>query len=135
MASDSPCLPSWTPLTLWPMSCPSPHCRCQVAEHVQEQLREVDAGMSKPTAESLFQLYLNLQELYKMKDFLPKRYQPARGVVLEWGTEQSVCKNTKAFALTPPLITAQSRPGVGVSIIRRVSGLDSMILIGILSWT
>ncbi|XP_052543608.1 protein unc-13 homolog D isoform X1 [Tympanuchus pallidicinctus] len=47
-----------------------------VAEHVQEQLREVDAGMSKPTAESLFQLYLNLQELYKMKDFLPKRDGP-----------------------------------------------------------
>lgn len=31
--------------------------------------------MSKPTAESLFQLYLNLQELYRMKDFLPERYR------------------------------------------------------------
>uniref|UniRef100_A0A8C6JI34 Uncharacterized protein n=1 Tax=Melopsittacus undulatus TaxID=13146 RepID=A0A8C6JI34_MELUD len=35
----------------------------QVAEHVQEQLREVNSSMSKPTAESLFQLYMNLQEL------------------------------------------------------------------------
>lgn len=35
--------------------------------------------MSKPTAESLFQLYLNLQELYRMKDFLPKRYRPLKG--------------------------------------------------------
>lgn len=73
------------PPTPCPMSCPFPFCHCQVAEHVQEQLREIDTGMSKPTAESLFQLYLNLQELYRMKDFLPKRYQPGRGVVLEWG--------------------------------------------------
>lgn len=34
--------------------------------------------MSKPTAESLFQLYMNLQELYRMKDFLPKRYPTQR---------------------------------------------------------
>ncbi|NXW03028.1 UN13D protein, partial [Fregetta grallaria] len=47
-----------------------------VAEHVQEQLHEVDSSMSKPTAESLFQLYMNLQELYRMKDFLPKRDGP-----------------------------------------------------------
>ncbi|XP_061222893.1 protein unc-13 homolog D isoform X3 [Neopsephotus bourkii] len=47
-----------------------------VAEHVQEQLREVNSSMSKPTAESLFQLYMNLQELYRMKDFLPKRDGP-----------------------------------------------------------
>ncbi|XP_074778034.1 protein unc-13 homolog D [Athene noctua] len=47
-----------------------------VAEHVQEQLREVDSSMSKPTAESLFQLYMNLQELYRMKNFLPKRDGP-----------------------------------------------------------
>uniref|UniRef100_A0A8C0BIT9 Unc-13 homolog D n=1 Tax=Buteo japonicus TaxID=224669 RepID=A0A8C0BIT9_9AVES len=33
-------------------------------------------SMSKPTAESLFQLYMNLQELYQMKDFLPKRDGP-----------------------------------------------------------
>ncbi|NWR78688.1 UN13D protein, partial [Centropus unirufus] len=47
-----------------------------VAEHVQEQLQEVDSSMSKPTAESLFQLYMNLQELYRMKDFVPKRDGP-----------------------------------------------------------
>ncbi|XP_010022050.1 PREDICTED: protein unc-13 homolog D [Nestor notabilis] len=47
-----------------------------VAEHVQEQLREVNSSMSKPTAESLFQLYMNLQELYRMKDFLPDRDGP-----------------------------------------------------------
>ncbi|XP_074745560.1 protein unc-13 homolog D isoform X4 [Strix uralensis] len=47
-----------------------------VAEHVQEQLHEVDSSMSKPTAESLFQLYMNLQELYRMKNFLPKRDGP-----------------------------------------------------------
>ncbi|KAM6240455.1 protein unc-13 homolog D isoform 4-T4 [Spheniscus humboldti] len=47
-----------------------------VAEHVQEQLREVGSSMSKPTAESLFQLYMNLQELYQMKGFLPKRDGP-----------------------------------------------------------
>ncbi|CAM9695887.1 unnamed protein product [Bubo scandiacus] len=47
-----------------------------VAEHVQEQLREVNSSMSKPTAESLFQLYMNLQELYRMKNFLPKRDGP-----------------------------------------------------------
>ncbi|XP_069728618.1 protein unc-13 homolog D isoform X3 [Phaenicophaeus curvirostris] len=47
-----------------------------VAEHVQEQLHELDSSMSKPTAESLFQLYMNLQELYRMKDFLPKREGP-----------------------------------------------------------
>lgn len=35
--------------------------------------------MSKPTAESLFQLYLNLQELYRMKDFLPERYRTQKG--------------------------------------------------------
>lgn len=34
--------------------------------------------MSKLTAESLFQLYMNLQELYQMKDFLPKRYPTQR---------------------------------------------------------
>ncbi|KFZ68664.1 Protein unc-13 D, partial [Podiceps cristatus] len=47
-----------------------------VAEHVQEQLHEDDSSMSKPTAESLFQLYMNLQELYHMKDFLPQRDGP-----------------------------------------------------------
>ncbi|NWW52409.1 UN13D protein, partial [Pedionomus torquatus] len=47
-----------------------------VAERVQEELHEVDSSMSKPTAESLFQLYMNLQELYQMKDFVPKRDGP-----------------------------------------------------------
>uniref|UniRef100_A0A8B9IFI6 Unc-13 homolog D n=1 Tax=Anser cygnoides TaxID=8845 RepID=A0A8B9IFI6_ANSCY len=47
---------------LCPTAAPSSLCPCQVAEHVQEQLRKVDSSMSKPTAESLFQLYLNLQE-------------------------------------------------------------------------
>ncbi|NXI51757.1 UN13D protein, partial [Chloroceryle aenea] len=47
-----------------------------VMEHVQEQLHELDSSMSKPTAESLFQLYMNLQELYRMKDFLPNRDGP-----------------------------------------------------------
>ncbi|NWR31896.1 UN13D protein, partial [Tachuris rubrigastra] len=47
-----------------------------VAEHVQEQLHEVDSSISKPTAESLFQLYMNLQELYRMKEFLPRRDGP-----------------------------------------------------------
>uniref|UniRef100_A0A8B9USR9 Unc-13 homolog D n=1 Tax=Anas zonorhyncha TaxID=75864 RepID=A0A8B9USR9_9AVES len=47
---------------LCPTAAPSSLYPCQVAEHVQEQLHEVDSSMSKPTAESLFQLYLNLQE-------------------------------------------------------------------------
>ncbi|XP_062447892.1 protein unc-13 homolog D isoform X3 [Rhea pennata] len=47
-----------------------------VAKHVQEQLSEIDSSMSKPTAESLFQLYMSLQELYQMKDFLPRRDRP-----------------------------------------------------------
>ncbi|XP_068769290.1 protein unc-13 homolog D isoform X2 [Struthio camelus] len=47
-----------------------------VAKHVQEQLSEIDSSMSKPTAESLFQLYMSLQELYRMKDFVPKRDGP-----------------------------------------------------------
>uniref|UniRef100_A0A8B9UPN8 Unc-13 homolog D n=1 Tax=Anas zonorhyncha TaxID=75864 RepID=A0A8B9UPN8_9AVES len=61
---------------LCPTAAPSSLYPCQVAEHVQEQLHEVDSSMSKPTAESLFQLYLNLQELYRMKDFLPERDGP-----------------------------------------------------------
>uniref|UniRef100_A0A8C3QJ14 Unc-13 homolog D n=1 Tax=Cyanoderma ruficeps TaxID=181631 RepID=A0A8C3QJ14_9PASS len=43
----------------------------QVAEHVQEQLHKVDSSMSRPTAESLFDLYRKLQELHQMKDSLP----------------------------------------------------------------
>lgn len=70
--------PSWLP----PKNTSTPQpplLPCQVAEHVQEQLHEVDSSMSKPTAESLFQLYLNLQELYRMKDFLPERYRTQKG--------------------------------------------------------
>ncbi|XP_021397370.3 protein unc-13 homolog D [Lonchura striata] len=44
-----------------------------VAEHVQEQLHKVDSSMSRPTAESLFDLYRKLQELCQMKDSLPNR--------------------------------------------------------------
>ncbi|NXG29259.1 UN13D protein, partial [Dromaius novaehollandiae] len=59
-----------------------------VAEHVQEQLSEIDGSMSKPTAESLFQLYMSLQELYRMKDFLPKRDGPlALGDFHQWFKE------------------------------------------------
>ncbi|XP_041342599.1 protein unc-13 homolog D isoform X3 [Pyrgilauda ruficollis] len=47
-----------------------------VAEHVQEQLHKVDSSMSRPTAESLFDLYRKLQELYQMKDSLPSRDGP-----------------------------------------------------------
>uniref|UniRef100_A0A8B9T663 Unc-13 homolog D n=1 Tax=Anas platyrhynchos TaxID=8839 RepID=A0A8B9T663_ANAPL len=70
--------PSWLPPknTSAPQPPLLPFISCQVAEHVQEQLHEVDSSMSKPTAESLFQLYLNLQELYRMKDFLPERDGP-----------------------------------------------------------
>lgn len=72
--------PSWLPpKTPLPHSRPSFLYPRQVAEHVQEQLHEVDSSMSKPTAESLFQLYLNLQELYRMKDFLPERYRTQKG--------------------------------------------------------
>ncbi|XP_006018342.2 protein unc-13 homolog D [Alligator sinensis] len=47
-----------------------------VSHHVKEQLSEIDSGMSQLTAESLFQLYLSLQELYRMKTFLPSRDGP-----------------------------------------------------------
>uniref|UniRef100_A0A674HJV0 Unc-13 homolog D n=1 Tax=Taeniopygia guttata TaxID=59729 RepID=A0A674HJV0_TAEGU len=48
----------------------------QVAEHVQQQLHKVDSSMSRPTAESLFDLYRKLQELCQMKDSLPSRDGP-----------------------------------------------------------
>ncbi|XP_048343654.1 protein unc-13 homolog D isoform X2 [Sphaerodactylus townsendi] len=41
-----------------------------VSRYVKEQLSEMDSGMSHLTAENLFQLYLNLQELHRMKEFL-----------------------------------------------------------------
>ncbi|XP_067403881.1 protein unc-13 homolog D [Emydura macquarii macquarii] len=47
-----------------------------VSHHIREELREIDSGMSQLTAESLFQLYISLQELYRMKSFLFKRDGP-----------------------------------------------------------
>ncbi|XP_074870572.1 protein unc-13 homolog D [Carettochelys insculpta] len=47
-----------------------------VSRHVQEELREIDSGMSQLTAENLFQLYLSLQEVYRMKSLLCKRDGP-----------------------------------------------------------
>ncbi|CAM4555720.1 protein unc-13 homolog D isoform X1 [Lepidochelys kempii] len=44
-----------------------------VSCHVKEELSEIDSSMSQLTAESLFQLYISLQELYRMKSFLFKR--------------------------------------------------------------
>ncbi|XP_065418818.1 protein unc-13 homolog D isoform X2 [Chrysemys picta bellii] len=47
-----------------------------VSCHVKEELSEIDSSMSQLTAESLFQLYISLQELYRMKSFLCKRDGP-----------------------------------------------------------
>nr|XP_060620638.1 protein unc-13 homolog D isoform X1 [Anolis sagrei ordinatus] len=47
-----------------------------VSSHVQKQLSEIDSGVSQLTAESLFQLYLSLQELYRLKDFVSDRESP-----------------------------------------------------------
>ncbi|XP_038227975.1 protein unc-13 homolog D isoform X3 [Dermochelys coriacea] len=44
-----------------------------VSCHVKEELSEIDSSMSQLTAESLFQLYISLKELYRMKSFLFKR--------------------------------------------------------------
>ncbi|XP_077183900.1 protein unc-13 homolog D isoform X3 [Paroedura picta] len=41
-----------------------------VSGYVKEELSKMDSGMSHLTAENLFQLYLNLQELQRMKEFL-----------------------------------------------------------------
>ncbi|XP_053155878.1 protein unc-13 homolog D [Hemicordylus capensis] len=41
-----------------------------VSSYVKEKLSKMDSGMSQLTAESLFQLYLSLQELYRMKDLV-----------------------------------------------------------------
>lgn len=96
----------------------------QVAEHVQEQLHKVDSTMSKPTAESLFDLYRKLQELYQMKDSLPNRYPALRGEMPKGGIEQL----TEDPCILPThlhhlLHTRQSRllvSGVRGSITRRV---------------
>ncbi|XP_028572752.2 protein unc-13 homolog D isoform X1 [Podarcis muralis] len=50
--------------------------QAQVSHYVKEQLRKIDSGMSQLTAESLFQLYLSLQELYRMKDHVCNREGP-----------------------------------------------------------
>ncbi|XP_075759754.1 protein unc-13 homolog D isoform X2 [Pelodiscus sinensis] len=47
-----------------------------VSHHVKEELSEIDSGMSHLTAENLFQLYLSLKELYRMRGFLSKRDGP-----------------------------------------------------------
>ncbi|XP_044309744.1 protein unc-13 homolog D isoform X2 [Varanus komodoensis] len=48
----------------------------QVSSYVKEQLRKIDGCMSQLTAENLFQLYLSLQELHGMKDFVCSREGP-----------------------------------------------------------
>uniref|UniRef100_A0A8C6YVB9 Unc-13 homolog D n=1 Tax=Nothoprocta perdicaria TaxID=30464 RepID=A0A8C6YVB9_NOTPE len=50
-------------------------------------ISEIDSSMSKPTAESLFQLYMSLQELYQMKDFLPKDGSLALSDFHQWFKE------------------------------------------------
>ncbi|KAL7989439.1 hypothetical protein Chor_012105 [Crotalus horridus] len=47
-----------------------------VSRYVKEQLSKIDSGMSQLTAESLFQLYLSMKELYRMKDFVCSRDTP-----------------------------------------------------------
>ncbi|XP_061472194.1 protein unc-13 homolog D isoform X2 [Rhineura floridana] len=48
----------------------------QVSHYVKDQLSKIDSGMSQLTAESLFQLYLSLRELYRMKDLVCNRESP-----------------------------------------------------------
>ncbi|NXP40458.1 UN13D protein, partial [Leiothrix lutea] len=72
-----------------------------VAEHVQEQLHKVDSSMSKPTAESLFDLYRKLQELYQMKDSLPNRDGPlALSNFHQWFEEALPLWLQKAYTTT-----------------------------------
>uniref|UniRef100_A0A8C3NQW7 Uncharacterized protein n=1 Tax=Geospiza parvula TaxID=87175 RepID=A0A8C3NQW7_GEOPR len=84
-----------------------PHCvppglaPMQVAEHVQEQLHKVDSSMSRPTAESLFDLYRKLQELYQMKDSLPSRDGPlALSNFHQWFEEALPLWLQKAYTTT-----------------------------------
>uniref|UniRef100_A0A8D0GNA1 Protein unc-13 homolog D n=1 Tax=Sphenodon punctatus TaxID=8508 RepID=A0A8D0GNA1_SPHPU len=59
-----------------------------VSDHIKEQLSQIDSGMSQLTAENLFQLYLGLQELYRMKTFLRHRDGPlALGDFHQWFKE------------------------------------------------
>ncbi|XP_016158287.1 PREDICTED: protein unc-13 homolog D isoform X2 [Ficedula albicollis] len=72
-----------------------------VAEHVQEQLHRVDSSMSKPTAESLFDLYRKLQELWEMKEFLPSRDGPlALSNFHQWFEEALPLWLQKAYSTT-----------------------------------
>ncbi|XP_050837509.1 protein unc-13 homolog D isoform X3 [Serinus canaria] len=72
-----------------------------VAEHVQEQLHKVDSSMSRPTAESLFDLYRKLQELYQMKDSLPSRDGPlALSNFHQWFEEALPLWLEKAYTTT-----------------------------------
>ncbi|NWV33932.1 UN13D protein, partial [Grantiella picta] len=72
-----------------------------VAEHVQEQLHKVDSSMSRTTAESLFDLYRKLQELYQMKEFLPRRDGPlALSHFHQWFEEALPLWLQKAYTTT-----------------------------------
>ncbi|XP_058708270.1 protein unc-13 homolog D isoform X2 [Poecile atricapillus] len=72
-----------------------------VAEHVQEQLHEVDSSMSRPTAESLFDLYRKLQELCQMRDSLPNRDGPlALSNFHQWFEEALPLWLQKAYTTT-----------------------------------
>ncbi|KAM4762104.1 protein unc-13 homolog D isoform 5-T7 [Cyanocitta cristata] len=72
-----------------------------VAEHVQEQLHKVDSSMSRPTAESLFDLYRKLQELYEMKDSLSRRDGPlALSNFHQWFEEALPLWLQKAYTTT-----------------------------------
>lgn len=72
-----------------------------VAEHVQEQLHKVDSSMSRPTAESLFDLYRKLQELYQMKDSLPSSDGPlALSNFHQWFEEALPLWLQKAYTTT-----------------------------------
>uniref|UniRef100_A0ABM5FMJ2 Protein unc-13 homolog D isoform X1 n=2 Tax=Pogona vitticeps TaxID=103695 RepID=A0ABM5FMJ2_9SAUR len=48
----------------------------QVSCYLKEQLNKMDSGISQLTAESLFQLYLSLKELYSLRDFVSHREGP-----------------------------------------------------------
>ncbi|XP_017598680.1 PREDICTED: protein unc-13 homolog D [Corvus brachyrhynchos] len=72
-----------------------------VAEHVQEQLHKVDSSMSRPTAESLFDLYRKMQELYEMKDSLSRRDGPlALSNFHQWFEEALPLWLQKAYTTT-----------------------------------
>lgn len=65
--------------------------------------------MSKPTAESLFDLYRKLQELYQMKESLPSRYQ--RGEVPKGGMEHLAGRISRSYPLTYTTDCTSGRAG------------------------